>query len=112
MVRKYRNTIQNPYTAASAANVSGSLQTVLSKVTWPSAPVDTRGVSRRVTSDRMLAFLKSYLKLANFRIADDPLIESDSGIVGQPIGNADRRARLSKKPASFLQRQSPKPGRL
>ena len=49
MVRKYRNTIQYPYTAASAASVSGSLQTALSKVTWPSAPADTRGVSLRVT---------------------------------------------------------------
>ena len=33
LVRRYRNTIQNPYTVASAANASGSLQTVLSKVT-------------------------------------------------------------------------------
>src|ERR1017187_3929552 len=32
MVRKYQNTIKNPYEPASAANASGSLQTALSKL--------------------------------------------------------------------------------
>src|SRR5215472_15291211 len=56
MVRKYRNTIQNPYAVASAANASGSLQTALSKVTRHSAIAHTRSVYRRVTSDRDLTF--------------------------------------------------------
>src|SRR4051812_5379595 len=45
--------------AASAANASGSLQTALSKVTRRSAAIQTRGVSRRVTSDRVLTFPKA-----------------------------------------------------
>src|SRR5215469_15615418 len=57
MVRKYQNTIQNPYTAASAADASGSLQTALSKVTWPRAIHHVSAVLRRVTSDRGLTFL-------------------------------------------------------
>jgi hypothetical protein len=37
MVRKYRNTIQNPYGDASAASASGPLQTALSELTRRSA---------------------------------------------------------------------------
>jgi hypothetical protein len=57
MVRKYRNTIQNPYEVASAANARGSLQTSLSKVTLRSKATPRPGQLRRVTFDRSLTFL-------------------------------------------------------
>src|SRR5438445_5626294 len=53
---RHQLTIQIPYDAASAASASGFLQTALSKVTRPSAIAHTRGLSRRVTSDRVLTF--------------------------------------------------------
>jgi hypothetical protein len=53
MVQKYRNTIQNPYTGTSAASVSGSLQTALSKVTRRSSHHCCSAVPRHVTSERV-----------------------------------------------------------
>ncbi len=86
--------------AASAANASGSLQTALSKVTRRSAAIQTRGVSRRVTSDRELTFLDQVL--AEVRGGDYAPKWTGTG-VGRPLHRTARRGTARPSPPVRLE---------